>query len=135
VLDSDTRLDVAGAWAVMQVELFTRMVGHANLGLIATRRHLPPEVLVPVFDRMVDEGYLTRDGSLFSHTEAGRREADVIGKAWGTWLAQRVEQDIGRPSGADLRAAVDSIAKRLLAEDLANGLTTRVRALAPAASA
>ncbi|MFD5073659.1 MDR family MFS transporter [Streptomyces sp. NPDC058371] len=135
VLDSDTRLDVAGAWAVMQVELFTRMVGHANLGLIASRRHLPPEVLVPVFDRMVDEGYLTRDGSLFSHTEAGRREADVIGKAWGTWLAQRVEQDIGRPSGADLRAAVDSIAKRLLAEDLANGLTTRVRALAPASSA
>ncbi|MGW7264068.1 MDR family MFS transporter [Streptomyces sp. NPDC054842] len=127
VLESDTRLDVAGAWAVMQVELFTRMVGHAGLGLIAARRHLPPEVLVPVFDRMVEEGYLTRHGSLFSHTEAGRREAAVISRAWGDWLAERVERDHGRPSGADLRAAVDTIAKRLLAEDLATGLPGQPR--------
>ncbi|MFE9764209.1 MDR family MFS transporter [Streptomyces sp. NPDC005808] len=134
VTDSDTRLDVAGAWAVMQVELFTRLVGHASLGLIAARRRLPPEVLVPVFDRMVEEGYLTRDGSLFSHTAAGEREAQLIGRAWGTWLAQRVEQDIGRPSGEDLRAAVDSIAKRLLVEDLTNGWPPG-RQLQPASAA
>jgi EmrB/QacA subfamily drug resistance transporter len=122
VNESDTRLDVAGAWAVMQVELFIRMVGHANLALIAARRHLPPEVLVPVFDRMVEEGYLTRHGLLFSHTGAGEREARVISEAWGRWLAGRVEQDLGRPSGAELRAAVDTIAKRLLVEDLTQGL-------------
>ncbi|NEA99277.1 MDR family MFS transporter [Streptomyces sp. SID13726] len=127
--DSDTRLDVAGAWAVMQVELHTRMVGHASLGMIAARRHLPPEVLLPVFDRMVDEGYLTRDGSLLSHTEAGAREARVIGKAWGSWLEERVRQDIGRPSGTDLRAAVDTIAKRLLVEDLGTGLPQRAKEL------
>ena len=127
IADSDTRLDVAGAWAVMQVELFTRLVGHASLGLIAARRRLPPEVLLPVFDRMVEEGFLTRHGSLFSHTEAGAREALVIGRAWAGWLEGRVEQDIGRPSGADLRAAVDSIAKRLLVEDLSNGLPRRLR--------
>ncbi|MFE2043801.1 MDR family MFS transporter [Streptomyces sp. NPDC059477] len=124
VRDSDTRLDPAGAWAVMQVELFTRLVGHASLGLIAARRHMPPEVLLPVFDRMVQEGYLTRDGSLFSHTEAGAREARVITDAWAAWLEQRVEQDIGRPSGKDLRAAVDTIAKRLLVEDLSQVLPT-----------
>jgi hypothetical protein len=33
-----------------------------------------------------------------------------------------VEQDLGRPSGAELRAAVDTIAKRLLVEDLTQGL-------------
>ncbi|MEU3841112.1 MDR family MFS transporter [Streptomyces sp. NPDC028635] len=125
IADSDTRLDVAGAWAVMQVELFTRMTGHASLGLIAARRHMPPEVLLPVFDRMVDEGYLSRFGNLISHTEAGAREAAVITRAWGAWLADRVEQDIGRPSGAELRAAVDAIAKRLLVEDLSNGLPQR----------
>lgn len=132
--ESDTRLDVAGAWAVMQVELFTRMVGHANLNLIAGRRHLPPEVLVPVFSRMVEEGYLTRHGSLFSHTAAGEREARVIGKAWGMWLAERVEQDVGRPSGMELRAAVDTIAKRLLVEDLTQGLPDRSRELEPAST-
>lgn len=132
VSDSDTRLDIAGAWAVMQVELFTRMVGHAGLGLIAARRHMPPEVLVPVFDRMVEEGYLTRDGAFFSHTEAGAREAEVIGGAWGSWLALWVEQDLGRPSGEDLRAAVDAIAKRLLVEDLSSSLPSRPAALAGA---
>ncbi|MGW1713258.1 MDR family MFS transporter [Streptomyces sp. NPDC002156] len=132
VSDSDTRLDIAGAWAVMQVELFTRMVGHSSLGLIAARRHMPPEVLLPVFDRMVEEGYLTRTDAFFSHTEAGAREAQVIGKAWGTWLAGRVEQDLGHPSGEDLRTAVDTIAKRLLVEDLSSGLPSRPAALAGA---
>ncbi|MEU6657736.1 MDR family MFS transporter [Streptomyces sp. NPDC046821] len=125
--DSDTRLDIAGAWAVMQVEFFTRLVGHASLGMIAARRRMPPEVLVPVFERMVDEGYLSRADSYFSHTAAGRREADAIGRAWGTWLSGRVEADLGRPAGDDLRAAVDTIAKRLLAEDLENGLAPAKR--------
>jgi EmrB/QacA subfamily drug resistance transporter len=127
IADSDTRLDVAGAWAVMQVELFTRLVGHAGLGLIATRHRMPPEVLLPVFDRMVQEGYLTRDGPLLSHTPAGAREAAVIARAWTSWLEDRVERDIGRPSDAEVRAAVDSIAKRLLVEDLSSGLPARAR--------
>ncbi|MGW7203523.1 MDR family MFS transporter [Streptomyces sp. NPDC054837] len=130
VAASDTRLDIAGAWAVMQVELFTRMTGHASLGLMAARRHMPPEVLLPVFDRMIEEGYLTRAGNLFSHTDAGAREAQVIGKAWATWLEERVQEDIGRPAGTDLLAAVDTISKRLLVEDLGNGLPERPRELA-----
>ncbi|WP_372344488.1 MDR family MFS transporter [Streptomyces sp. KL116D] len=123
ILDvSDSRLDIAGAWAVMQVEFFTRMVGHASLGMIAARRRVPPEVLVPVFQRMVDEGYLSRTGTYFSHTAAGRREAGVLNHAWGEWLSKQIEADLGRPPGQDLRAAVDTIAKRLLVEDLAQGL-------------
>ncbi|WP_416971128.1 MDR family MFS transporter [Streptomyces sp. 4F14] len=125
VEDSDTRLDIAGAWAVMQVELHTRMVGHASLGLIAARRHLPPEVLLPVFDRMVDEGYLTRTGTLLSHTDAGAREAHVISEAWSDWLKDHVERDLGRPSSGELHAAVDAIAKRLLVEDLSSGMRER----------
>ncbi|WP_349362070.1 MDR family MFS transporter [Streptomyces sp. H27-C3] len=119
---SDTRLDIAGAWAVMQVAQFTRLVGHASLGLIATRRSIPPEVLLPIFDRMVDEGYLTRDANLLSHTAAGEREAELIAKAWAQWLGEQLEQDGGRPGGTELLAAVDTIAKRLLAEDLAHGV-------------
>ncbi|MYT75466.1 MULTISPECIES: MDR family MFS transporter [unclassified Streptomyces] len=135
ILDaSDSRLDIAGSWAVMQVEFYTRMVGHASLGMIAARRRVPPEVLVPVFQRMVDEGYLTRTGSYFSHTAAGRREAEVLNRAWGEWLSKQVEADLGRPAGKDLRAAVDSIAKRLLAEDLAQGLPQQSSAERPLAA-
>ncbi|WP_418960035.1 MDR family MFS transporter [Streptomyces tritici] len=122
VESSDTRLDIAGAWAVMQVELYTRLVGHASLGLISAGRRVPPEVLLPVFDRMVDEGFLEREGNLLSHTRAGRREAEVITRAWGEWLTAQVERERGRPSGPELRAATDAIAKRLVAEDLTQGL-------------
>ncbi|MFE7615896.1 MDR family MFS transporter [Streptomyces sp. NPDC057496] len=133
VADSDTRLDMAGAWAVMQVELFTRMVGHAGLRLIAARHRLPPEVLVPVFDRMIEEGYLTGDGRLFTHTAAGRREAATITEAWARWLNDRLDESGARPDDRQLRAAVDAIAKRLLAEDLAQELAPeRARAAAVA---
>ncbi|MEU0627621.1 MDR family MFS transporter [Streptomyces sp. NPDC005989] len=133
VADSDTRLDMAGAWAVMQVELFTRMVGHAGLRLIATRHRLPPEVLVPVFDRMIEEGYLTGDGRVFTHTAAGSREAAAITDAWARWLNERLDEHGARPDDRQLRAAVDVIAKRLLAEDLAQELP-RERALAGTAA-
>ncbi|MGW0392438.1 MDR family MFS transporter [Streptomyces sp. NPDC003042] len=118
---SDTRLDMAAAWAVMQVHLMTRTVGYASLGLIAGRRSLPPEVLVPVFDRMVEEGFLSHEDSFFALTEAGEREADVISAAWSRWLGDQLEKDRGRPRSAELRVAADAIAKRLLAEDLSEG--------------
>jgi EmrB/QacA subfamily drug resistance transporter len=117
VAESGTRLDVAGAWAVIQVDLAARMFGNADLEVIAFRRRMPPEALEPVFTRMVTEGLLTRDGWVYEHTEEGRREAELIRAAWSEWLEQRVEQDIGRPPGTDLRAAVETIAKRLLTED------------------
>ncbi|WLQ37428.1 MDR family MFS transporter [Streptomyces castrisilvae] len=131
VAESDTRLDMAGAWAVMQVELFTRMVGHAGLRLIAARHRIPPEVLVPVFDRMIEEGFLTGDGHLFTHTAAGSREARTITDAWARWLNGQLGEDGERPDDARLRAAVDVIAKRLLAEDLAQELSPVAPAGAP----
>lgn len=131
VVESDTRLDMAGAWAVMQVELFTRMVGHAGLRLIASRHRIPPEVLVPVFDRMIEEGFLTGDGHLFQHTAAGSREARTINDAWARWLNEQLGEDGERPDDARLRAAVDVIAKRLLAEDLTQELAPVAPAGAP----
>ncbi|MFD6228106.1 MDR family MFS transporter [Streptomyces sp. NPDC060232] len=121
VASSDTRLDIAGAWTVMQVELMTRTIGHCTIGLVAGRRSLPPEVLLPAFDRMVEEGFLTREGAYFSLTAAGQREADVISAAWAQWLGDQLEKDRGRPRSAELRVAADAIAKRLLAEDLGEG--------------
>ncbi|MEU9159806.1 MDR family MFS transporter [Streptomyces sp. NPDC048424] len=118
---SDTRLDIAGAWTVMQVELMNRTVGTASIGLIAARRSVPPEVLLPVFDRMTEEGYLSRAGSFFSLTPAGEREAAIISAAWAEWLGDQLEKDKGRPRSAELRVAADAIAKRLLAEDLGEG--------------
>jgi EmrB/QacA subfamily drug resistance transporter len=117
VAGSGTRLDMAGAWAVIQVEVATRRFERADLELIAFRRRVPPEVLAPVFDRLVEQGYLTSDGWVYEHTDAGLREADLIRGAWASWLEERVENDTDRPAGTDLREAVATIARQLLAED------------------
>ncbi|EST35299.1 hypothetical protein [Streptomyces roseochromogenus] len=61
--------------------------------------------------------------------------AELIGTAWDTWLMSRVQRDIGRPAGPDLGAAVDSVAKRLLVEDLSNGLGQRATSAEPGPSA
>ncbi|WP_033823350.1 MDR family MFS transporter [Kitasatospora sp. MBT63] len=124
---SDSHLDIAGAWAVMQVELFTRTVGHANLNLIAARRKLPPEVLEPAFERMVTGGYLSRAGTFYSHTGSGRQEADALNRAWAGWLNEQLEKDRGRPRSAELRAAVDTISKRLIVEELLEGIPEHQR--------
>ncbi|MFB9432603.1 MDR family MFS transporter [Streptoalloteichus tenebrarius] len=121
VAESGTRLDVAGAWAVIHVELAARRFGVADLETIAFAHRMPPEVLAPVFDRLVEEGVLLREGWAYEHTEVGRRESELIRRAGAAWLERRVEQDIGRPPGTDLREAVGSIARRLLFEDEAVG--------------
>jgi EmrB/QacA subfamily drug resistance transporter len=128
VADSGTRLDVAGAWAVIQVDVANRRFGRADLETIAARRRVPPEVLAPVFDRMVDAHHLTRTGWLYTHTPTGRQEADLIRGSWASWLETEVERDIGRPPNTDLRDAVQTIARRLLAED--HSMSTRPVAVA-----
>ena len=128
VAESGTRLDIAGAWVVIQVDVARRRFGIADLETIALRRRLPPEVLAPAFDRMANGGYLTRVGWVYDHTDLGRREADVIRKAWGDWLERQVEADLGSPPDTDLRDAVRNIARRLLAED--NTINTRPVAVA-----
>ncbi|MFC5905741.1 MDR family MFS transporter [Streptacidiphilus monticola] len=123
---SDSTLDIAGAWAVMQVNLLTRMVGYGSLNLIAARRRMPPEVLEPVFDRMAAEGFLTRDAPfIYSHTQAGEEQARMLERTWSEYLGSQVQEELGRPSGAQLHAAVDAIAKRLLVEDLNHGIPQR----------
>jgi len=117
VAESGTRLDVAGAWTVIQVDVAQRRFGVADLESIASRRRVPPEVLAPVFDSLTDQGYLTREGWSYDHTATGRHEADLIRKEWADWLERQVEADIGRPPETDLRDAVQNIARRLLAED------------------
>ncbi|WP_371521880.1 MDR family MFS transporter [Kitasatospora sp. NBC_01300] len=125
--DSDTRVDLAGAWALMEVAGHTKAVGQASLDLIAARKRVPPEVLEPVFDRMAAEGYLTRDGDRLSPTEAGSQEVRVLAQAWSDWLNARLDADAGRPRSPQLRTAATAIAWRLMVEDLANGLPAHAR--------
>ncbi|GAA2487290.1 hypothetical protein [Streptomyces longisporus] len=71
---------------------------------------------------------------LLSHKGAGDREAAVTSKAWGNRREARVREGAGRRTATDLRAAMDSIAKRLLVGDLSTGLPQRSRETITAAA-
>ncbi|WP_043468506.1 MDR family MFS transporter [Kitasatospora sp. MBT66] len=124
---ADTRVDLAGAWALMEVAGHTKAVGQASLALIGARKRVPPEVLEPVFDRMAGEGHLTRDGDRLALTTTGTHEVRALARAWSDWLNDRLEADAGRPRSPQLRTAAEAIAWRLLVEDLANGLPAHAR--------
>jgi EmrB/QacA subfamily drug resistance transporter len=115
---SGTHLDPAGAWTVVQVRVYARALGEAALSDIARGRRMPPEVLEPVFHRMVHEGYLTRHDDVYAHTPAGEREFDLISTAWADWIHDHLRRDPAddRP---EIRAAVESIARRIVTEDVA----------------
>jgi MFS family permease len=115
---SGTRLDIGETWAMFQVGAFAQLTGTADLGRIAWRKGLPPEVLVPLFTALVNEGYLVRDGDVFTYTESGQREAQKIMTTWERWLESAVEADLGAPPGPQLRPALKKVASRLLSEDL-----------------
>ncbi|WP_217575674.1 MDR family MFS transporter [Streptomyces sp. GbtcB7] len=119
---SGSRLDPGRAWTVMQVALWTRLLGYAKLSQIATRHHVPEQILQPAFEGAIRGGDLSREGDFYSLTAQGDEQAQAIAQGWENWLADRLERDQGRPATPELRAALDSIAKRLLVEDLAEDL-------------
>ena len=103
--------------SALLVSLYMAVLG-AGIGLCM-------QVLTIAVQNTVDYADLgtatSGDGRGYTHTANGRREAELIRGAWTAWLEERVEQDIGRPPGTDLRAAVQSIAHRLLTEDETEG--------------
>ncbi|MGW2052105.1 DHA2 family efflux MFS transporter permease subunit [Streptomyces sp. NPDC001858] len=116
--DSGSRLDMGRAWILLQTDMHTHLLGHAEPTLIADRRQIPVEILTPVYHRLVEEGYLRRQADLYTLTGQGRSEADTIRDSWRQRVAALVEDDLGRPSCPELQEALDSIARRLLTEDL-----------------
>ncbi|WP_436502036.1 MDR family MFS transporter [Actinokineospora sp. HUAS TT18] len=115
---SGTRLDPAGAWAVVQVRVYEKALGTAAIAEIARGRRMPPEVLEPVFHRMVHEGYLTRHDGVYASTKAGDDEFELLSTAWADWIHDHLRRDAAddRP---EVREAVAVIARKLVTEDVA----------------
>ncbi|MQT04265.1 MFS transporter [Streptomyces jumonjinensis] len=129
VAASATRLDIAGAWAVMDVDLLLATRAEAPVALLAARHRLPPEVLEPLYARLTAQGFLTRENDRIDLTDAGRHEVGVITDALTSWLGDRLAEDIGHEPGPEMRAAANAIARRFLIEELAGaGRPPRARA-------
>ncbi|MGW0161003.1 MDR family MFS transporter [Mycobacterium sp. NPDC003323] len=110
-------LDVAGLWAVVQIYRHNQVYGSATLGQIADLRRVPPEVLEPAFDRVVDTGYALRTGDQLWLTQAGAEQVRVAIDALVSKLVDRLATSPGydgRPDRIQVEAALERIAHRMV---------------------
>ncbi|KZM75236.1 MDR family MFS transporter [Nocardia terpenica] len=105
-------------WAIGQVQMLNRVRGAATMDAIARAHWMPPEVLKPVYDKAVGNGYVEFDGERMDLTDSGRAELDRVLAEWRRWLCGYLD-DWDCADAEDRRLldqAVDNIAARLLDE-------------------
>ncbi|ORW05958.1 MDR family MFS transporter [Mycobacterium kyorinense] len=115
----DCRLDVAGLWAVLRIHRYARIFGAARLTDIGDDLGVPYEVLEPVFDAVVRAGYAARDIDRLWLTPAGVQQVEFVSKLIRDWVIDklaRVPGFEGRPDRAQVEAALDRIAHRVVAQ-------------------
>lgn len=115
----DCRLDVAGLWAVLRIHRYTRIFGAARLTDIGDDLGVPYEVLEPVFDGVVRAGYAARDIDRLWLTPSGVQQVEFVSKLIRDWVIDklaRVPGFEGRPDRAQVEAALDRIAQRVVAQ-------------------
>ncbi|RJO79391.1 MFS transporter [Nocardia panacis] len=106
-------------WALGQVYLHNRIRGAATVAGIASAHKVPGEVIAPVYDSVVDAGYVAREDDRLVLTESGRAEVDRMHAAWRRWLDERLDDwDLTDPADRSLLdQALDNIAGKLLDEE------------------
>jgi EmrB/QacA subfamily drug resistance transporter len=115
----DCRLDVAGLWAVLRIHRYTRMFGTARLTDIGDDLGVPYEVLEPVFDGVVRAGYAARDIDRLWLTPAGVQQVEFVSNLIRDWIIDKLTRAAGfqgRPDLAQVEAALDRIAHRVVAQ-------------------
>jgi EmrB/QacA subfamily drug resistance transporter len=112
-------LDVARLWALVQIYRHSQSFGSATLPEIAEHRRVPPEVLEPVFARLVDTGYALRTGDRLWLTQPGARQVNAVTAALVGRIVDKlaVSPDYqGRPDRLQVEAALERIAHRMLVQ-------------------
>jgi EmrB/QacA subfamily drug resistance transporter len=112
-------LDVARLWALIQIYRNNQVFGSARLTTIADRRRVPPEVLEPIFDRLVDTGYALRTGDLLWLTQTGARQVDAVSSALINKIVEKLDSSPGfegSPDRVQVEAALERIAHRVLVQ-------------------
>ncbi|AMO61230.1 EmrB/QacA subfamily drug resistance transporter [Mycolicibacterium phlei] len=113
------RLDVSQMWALLQIYRHNQVFGSATLTDIAERLRVPHEVLEPTFDDLVRRRLALRtDGRLFL-TQDGIREVGAISAAIVGRIVDKLASSPdfeGRPDRAEVEAALERIAHRMLVQ-------------------
>lgn len=115
--ESGTRLDVADAWCVGQVDVRTRISGGpTSLAVISKRVGVPMAVLAPAFANAREHGYLVNDREMLELTPAGQEEIDQLVSTARAWLVEELA-DWGVEGDDAIAKALQGMAERFVHED------------------
>jgi EmrB/QacA subfamily drug resistance transporter len=115
----DCQLDVAELWALLRINRYQRVFGIARITDIGDQLGIPYEVLEPTFDRLVRRGYAQRDVDRLWLTAAGARQVDFVSTLIRDWIVDKLTRSPnfeGRPDRVSVEAALDRIARRIVAQ-------------------
>lgn len=115
----DCELDVAGLWGVLRIYQYQRFFEAARLSDIAGHLHVPPAVLEPVFDRLLEDGFVLRDGDTLSLTPAGQGQVDSLSAMIRRWLTDRLALSADfaeQPGNDEFEAALQRITDGVLVQ-------------------
>ena len=112
-------LDVGALWGLLQIYRNKQVFGSARLTDIAERLRVPCEVLEPTFDRLIGSGYTLRTGDELWLTQSGMRQVDAASAAIVAGIQDKLGASAGfdgRPDRAQVEAALERIAHRILVQ-------------------
>jgi EmrB/QacA subfamily drug resistance transporter len=115
----DCQLDVAELWALLRINRYQRAFGIARITDIGDQLGIPYEVLEPTFDRLVRRGYAQRDVDRLWLTPSGARQVDFVSTLIRDWIVDKLTRSPnfeGRPDRAQVEAALDRIAHRIVVQ-------------------
>jgi EmrB/QacA subfamily drug resistance transporter len=115
----DCRLDAAGLWTVLRIHRYTRFFGVARLTDIGDDLGVPYEILEPTVDRLVRSGYVGRDIDRLWLTPSGQQQVNLVTNLMRDWIVNKLARSPGfdgRPDRAVVDAALDRIARRVVAQ-------------------
>jgi hypothetical protein len=110
-------LDVPQLWALLQIYRQNQVFGSATLFDIAERLRVPFEVVEPVFDRIIADGYALGTGGRLWLTQAGARQVDAMSMTIVGLIVDKLAESPffeGSPDRDQVEAALERIALRML---------------------
>ncbi|HZU48761.1 MAG TPA: MDR family MFS transporter [Mycobacterium sp.] len=115
----DCQLDVAQLWALLQIHRYTRVFGRARLTEIGEQFGVPYEVIEPAFGSLVRAGYAGQDVDSLWLTPRGARQVEFVTTLIREWIVDKLSRSPnyqGRPDRAQVEAALDRIAHRIVTQ-------------------
>ena len=115
----DCQLDVAELWALLRINRSQQAFGIARITDIGGQLGIPYEVLEPTFDRLVRGGFAQREVDRLWLTPPGMRQVDFVSTLLQEWIVDKLARSPnfqGRPDRAQVEAALNRIARRIVAQ-------------------